>query len=255
MTEVTAEAEQAMSAFQETLESVEAAIRPLLSAVESLKTSEDPAGTPALTRARMHATLAYAVNALYYMYLRANGIESDEHPVLEDITKIQNVFSRLRAVERSLKSQSGEKSAESKQARSARKALRGVDAFLTPEEDGLFHALKGATAPKERHKRFSDDKEGEQGEDEAGDVEMAESKSVRKKRKKEKLAAAKQNAGEGKNSDEEKVDAEGSGGGQTQRQAGDADAAEAGGLITPEAKPKKKKSKSSKKKKKKMSDS
>lgn len=238
MADVTAGAEQAIASFQKSLESVEAAIRPLLTAVESLKSSDDLATTPALTRARMHATLAYSVNALYYMYLRANGIESDEHPVLDDITKIQNVFSRLRAVERSLKSESGEKSAESKQGRSARKALKGLDAFLIPEEEALFHALKGATSSKERHRRFADDKVGEDGKDEAVDVEKSVSKSRRKKRKKE-AAVPEENVDEAGNENDENEDVQETG------NAVDA------GFTTPEAKPNKKKSKSSKKKKRK----
>lgn len=153
MTEDAASPATAFKAFDDSIKSVEEVLRPLLAAVDAIRQSEDPDEIPAITKARVHATLAYAVNALYYIYLQANAAETEEHPIATEIERVQNLFSRLRAVERKGKDD------EDKKARALRKSAKKLDMFLTPEEEDLFHAVKGNASKRQRHKRFPSDDE------------------------------------------------------------------------------------------------
>ncbi len=239
MDEEIASAQNAMASFQKLLDSAEGAIRPMLKAIDAIRESEEPGQIPAMTRARVHATLAYTVNALYYMYLRANAVEADTHPIVDDITRVQNTFSRLRAVETAL---AGKNNDEPKNVRSMRKAVKKLDAFLVPEEEDLFHAVRGATTAIDRsvkkgHKRFADENSDGQK------PEKSTQKSSRKKRKTKKSTEIDTNAVDTETSISPKLDK------KNPESTKESSEPVADATATPKSSKKDKKSKSSSKKK------
>ncbi len=139
----------ALNSFDASVTRVEEVIRPLLAAVEAAKNDDT---VPALTKARVHATLAYVVNALYYLYLKAHNVSTTQ--LDEELHRVQSLFARLRKVER----KQGDEDA-SQQVNGLRVAAAKLDAFLTPDEAALAHAVSGALRPRQRHKRFSEDGE------------------------------------------------------------------------------------------------
>lgn len=191
----------ALTSFDDSVKRMEEAIRPLLTAVETAKEDDT---LPALTKARIHATLAYAVNALYYIYLRAHNVSTTH--LDDELHRVQSLFARLRAVERKHREQNGDDSQQG--VIEIGKVLDKLDAYLTPEEAALVHACTGALQPRQRHKRFpdsdsADNSDGkkakkqkirkENGEENADDVQMedvvesvdgAKAKKAGKKKKK-----------------------------------------------------------------------
>lgn len=57
------------------------------------------AGMPPLHRAKMQATLAYVMNALFYTYLRLQGAAPQEHPVHRNMKLLQQAFDKISAAE------------------------------------------------------------------------------------------------------------------------------------------------------------
>ena len=52
-----------------------------------------------LERARLHLTVAYTVNSLYWMYLRASGQRVQNHPVKAELARIQKYLAKVKAAE------------------------------------------------------------------------------------------------------------------------------------------------------------
>lgn len=57
------------------------------------------AGMPPLHRAKLQATLAYVMNALFYTYLRLQGAAPHDHPVHRNMQLLQQAFEKISAVE------------------------------------------------------------------------------------------------------------------------------------------------------------
>lgn len=192
-----AAAQAALSSFNKTVSDLEEALQPLLKAAAAARDDES---VPALSRARANATLAYALNALYYVYLRANSADPSEHPINEHLERVQKLFVRLRTVER----QAGERT--NTDLHGLRIATERLDEFLLPEEEAILQASKGSTEKYQQHKTFDADansdsdvdakkrkkstkkkstKAEEQTADYDGDVEMTpvQTKSAKKKRR------------------------------------------------------------------------
>lgn len=50
-------------------------------------------------KARVYITLSYAANALFYMYLRIQGVDPKGHPVCDEIVRVYETWNRLKGVE------------------------------------------------------------------------------------------------------------------------------------------------------------
>jgi len=48
--------------------------------------------------AKLRLFLAYAVNALFYMYLKTQGVPAESHPVTNEIKRVQEYFEKLKAL-------------------------------------------------------------------------------------------------------------------------------------------------------------
>lgn len=94
-----AEAEAALVEFSNSLSQLETTIQPVLEALDDLRSSGNEDDLDAMTRARLHISLCYSVNSLFCMYLRTQGIDPETHSVVDEITRVQEAFMRMRKVE------------------------------------------------------------------------------------------------------------------------------------------------------------
>ncbi len=51
---------------------------------------------PPLERARMHLLVAYTVNTLFYVHLKASGADPTDHPVAEELERVKLYMQRLK---------------------------------------------------------------------------------------------------------------------------------------------------------------
>jgi exosome complex protein LRP1 len=139
------EAEQAevcaaLAIFGEKLDALEAATRQVLSALDELRANGGEDDVPPLVRARVDATLAYALSALFCMYLRTQGQDPSQHPVREDIGRVRAAYVRIHEVA------SGDKGRTRKRAHAPlHSAELQLSKLLTDGERALHHAVNGAT--------------------------------------------------------------------------------------------------------------
>ncbi|KAK4469250.1 hypothetical protein MN116_006821 [Schistosoma mekongi] len=43
-------------------------------------------------------SLCYAFNALFFMYLRCNGVETQSHPIMQELNRVMNALKRCRSL-------------------------------------------------------------------------------------------------------------------------------------------------------------
>ncbi|CAH8505632.1 exosome complex protein LRP1 [Schistosoma bovis] len=43
-------------------------------------------------------SLCYAFNALFFMYLRCNGVETQSHPIMQELDRVMNALKRCRSL-------------------------------------------------------------------------------------------------------------------------------------------------------------
>ncbi|CAN8064815.1 unnamed protein product [Agarophyton chilense] len=131
--------------FSYALEQLQRTLRPALSAVDSLRSAGNEEDLDPLSRARMHIALAYAVNSLFCMYLRTQGIEPSTHPVAEEIARVQDAFMRMRKVEVGESTDHKPKPDRDRRKHivNAKKSATRLAALVFPEEEDLLRALQG----------------------------------------------------------------------------------------------------------------
>ena len=60
-----------------------------------------PPDLPPLDSARMHLMIAYTVNALFWMYLRTQGVDVHDHPVRAELERVKKALRKVKEVETS----------------------------------------------------------------------------------------------------------------------------------------------------------
>ena len=50
--------------------------------------------------AKLHVTLGYAINALYFMFLKTQGVAPMEHPVKEELARIRGYIQKVQEMEK-----------------------------------------------------------------------------------------------------------------------------------------------------------
>ena len=95
---------QTVSDFSAGISGLETLLAPLRdTAVEDLAEQ-----LPPLDAARLHITLAYASNALFYMYLKTQGVPTSDHPVKDELRRIREYMGRLAKAEKADSAKGGE---------------------------------------------------------------------------------------------------------------------------------------------------
>ncbi|KAI0558188.1 nuclear nucleic acid-binding protein C1D [Gracilaria domingensis] len=131
--------------FSYALEQLQRTLRPMLSAIDSLRSAGNEEDLDPMSRARMHISLAYAVNSLFCMYLRTQGVDPATHPVAEEIARVQDAFMRMRKVEAGESTEHKPKPDRDRRKHiiNAKKSAARLAALVFPEEDDLLLALQG----------------------------------------------------------------------------------------------------------------
>ena len=63
--------------------------------------------TPPLDSARMHLMIAYAANSLFWIYLRTQGVKTQNHPVRQELDRIKTCLRKVKEAEAAQSSSSG----------------------------------------------------------------------------------------------------------------------------------------------------
>lgn len=159
MEEEQRQANVSLSKFAEAVDELQKTLRPALSAVDALRASSNEGDLDAMSRARLHISLCYAVNTLFCMYLRTQGVDPSTHPVADELARIQEAFMRMRRVEAGL-SVDHRRAPDRDRRRhivNAKKAASKLGGLVFPEEAELVNALK---QQKSKRKWEEDEDEG-----------------------------------------------------------------------------------------------
>ncbi|KAJ2084146.1 hypothetical protein H4R24_000219 [Coemansia sp. RSA 988] len=82
----------------------------LASAVDQIQTTLGPILSQPLTdilpkltpiqRCELEALVAYAINTLYWVYLKVNGVPPKEHPVMSELQRVQRYIEKINRVKK-----------------------------------------------------------------------------------------------------------------------------------------------------------
>lgn len=174
MEEEKQEADNALSAFSTSLDDLQKVVQPLLSLLDTLRTSGGEQDLDALSKARLHIALCYTVNTLFSMYLRTQGVDPMSHPVVDDITRVQDAFLRLRKVEAGVSTKPKPKPKRDTKVHIAKTklAVEKLSAVVFPEEVDLLNAIKNSTKSK-RFQSADEQSAGTEGKEEGSGGELA----------------------------------------------------------------------------------
>lgn len=179
-----AEAEAALTNFSSSLSQLETTIRPVLEALDDLRSSGNEDDLDAMTRARLHISLCYSANSLFCMYLRTQGIDPETHPVADEITRVQEAFMRMRKVEsgQSADFQPPPNRDRRKHITKVKASEGKLSALVFPEEGDLLRALMNRTKLEKSNDGESGGNIGEDEDEEdepaAGDDELSHLRST-----------------------------------------------------------------------------
>lgn len=183
--------------FSDAVDKIAHATFPLLTTLQTLRSlsTDDLKKFDGLSRARLHVTMAYTVNSLFIMYLRAQGIDPSSHPVSSELARLQDAFLRLRKVEagRSSKHEPAPKRDVRENITKMKIAQNHLACLIFPDEKQLIHALT-ASNQREKYNEESDDCPGQAKTGPPSDkaasiilnVEVVEKNAMVKKEKKKK---------------------------------------------------------------------
>jgi hypothetical protein len=136
-----ASVQAALSDFGGKLDALETALRPVLAAVDEVRSGGASEELPPLMRARVDATLAYALNALFCMYLRTQGQDPTTHPLREEIGRVRAAYIRIHEID------SGSRARPRKRLHAAlHVAEHELARVLTDGERALHQAANGRKA-------------------------------------------------------------------------------------------------------------
>ena len=100
--ELDGEIETKLSRFDEALDSIESKVVPFLKKPVSEMV---PRLTPT-ENAKLNMTYSYALNALYYMLLKCQGVQPNDHPVKKDLDRVKRYMAKTLDVDKALKAKS-----------------------------------------------------------------------------------------------------------------------------------------------------
>jgi exosome complex protein LRP1 len=77
------------------IDDLEAALAPLLNATLSSSVSK----LPLLDKAKLYVLATYAIDSVLFSYLRLNGQNVKDHPVVQEIMRVRSYFNKIKEVE------------------------------------------------------------------------------------------------------------------------------------------------------------
>merc|ERR1712010_250218 len=90
------------------------------------------AGLPPLEAAKLSVVGAFAINTLFYIYLKTQGVDPAQHPVIQELERVKGYFKKIR------EATAGQAAGETKNAHlNVGAANRFIAAALGPEGSSL----------------------------------------------------------------------------------------------------------------------
>jgi exosome complex protein LRP1 len=77
------------------IDDLEASLAPLLNATLSSSTSK----LPLLDKAKLYVLATYAIDSVLFSYIRLNGKNVKDHPVVQEIMRVRSYFNKIKEVE------------------------------------------------------------------------------------------------------------------------------------------------------------
>ncbi|KAL3472640.1 hypothetical protein BJX99DRAFT_235068 [Aspergillus californicus] len=81
--------------LDDNVDDLEEAILPILESTV-IETSKK---LPVLDKAKFHVMITYTLESLIFSYLRLHGVNSKEHPVFRELTRVKQYFEKIKALE------------------------------------------------------------------------------------------------------------------------------------------------------------
>ncbi|KAI9376254.1 Sas10/Utp3/C1D family-domain-containing protein [Aspergillus egyptiacus] len=81
--------------LDDNVDDLEEALAPILGSTV-LETSKK---LPVLDKAKFHVMITYALESLIFSYLRLRGVNSKEHPVFRELTRVKQYFDKIKSLE------------------------------------------------------------------------------------------------------------------------------------------------------------
>jgi exosome complex protein LRP1 len=81
-----------LDSFEASLDQVQAALDPFL----NKNLADLTADLPPAEKAKLQLLLAYSCNALFYMYLKTQGANVQQHPVTSELNRVKEYFAKLK---------------------------------------------------------------------------------------------------------------------------------------------------------------
>jgi exosome complex protein LRP1 len=82
-----------LDSFQGSLDQVQSALEPFL----NKNLADAAADLPPAEKAKLQLLLAYSCNALFYMYLKTQGANVQQHPVTSELNRVKEYFAKLKS--------------------------------------------------------------------------------------------------------------------------------------------------------------
>ncbi|KDN53321.1 hypothetical protein K437DRAFT_98670 [Tilletiaria anomala UBC 951] len=151
-----------------------------------------------LDAARLHASIAYVLLDLVWIYLKTKGVDPATHPVMPELERVKGYFHKIKHAQDSESREARSNLDQSAAARFIRHAIGGSG---HSSSSSSFAASAAAQSPQGQHKRFDfekddNDEDGEgQGESDSSDGNQAGG-SAGKKRNSKEIGKGKRSAAE-----------------------------------------------------------
>eukprot|EP01027_Heterolobosea_sp_BB2_P010913 GEZU01015943.1.p1 GENE.GEZU01015943.1~~GEZU01015943.1.p1 ORF type:complete len:213 (+),score=75.60 GEZU01015943.1:166-804(+) len=98
LNDLPSEIKQEVTQFEAAVSDIEAHLKPLF-AMNLAQASEDMGP---IDRAKLNLAMAYTVNTLFFMYLRAQGVNPQDHPVKDELERVKKYMNKIKEVQESL---------------------------------------------------------------------------------------------------------------------------------------------------------
>ncbi|ORX89180.1 exosome-associated factor Rrp47/DNA strand repair C1D [Basidiobolus meristosporus CBS 931.73] len=85
----------AVNQLEASLSKIQAHLDPLLSA----PLNETIGKLPVMDRCKLEVMVAYAINTLFWIYLKTQGVPPNDHPVMKELERIRGYIQKIKETE------------------------------------------------------------------------------------------------------------------------------------------------------------
>lgn len=167
------------SSFPDAISAIEGYLDPLIGASSSsLDAITDQVGP--LDNAKLHSAVAYTLDGLFFMYLRAKGIKLDDHPMKAELERVKKTIDKVVEVGKKVSQVSQEPSEKAGKA-SLKIDKAAATRFVKAVIGGGLTESKKNKKEVDEDERSSDNEDSSNSEEEGADSDENDGTSAGKK--------------------------------------------------------------------------